>query len=369
MKVPFLPLAEINQRHRRAFVEALEEVLASGWFIQGNHVKAFEKEFAAYCGCRHCVGVASGLDALVLILRAYKELGRLKDGDEVIVPANTYIASILAISENGLTPVPVEPDLESFLIDSARVRAAITSKTKAIMPVHLYGQACDMSSLREIAAGNDLLLIEDSAQAHGAVYQGRRVGSLGHASGFSFYPGKNLGALGDGGAVTTDDDQLASAVRMIANYGSGKKYVNTYKGVNSRLDELQAAFLSIKLKELDRDNDRRRTVSLRYRREILNPRVKLPGAADERAHVWHLFVVRVAEREHFRSYLESVGVQTLIHYPIPPHQQAAYREWNGRRYPITERIHAEATSLPMSPILEDEQMAHLIQVVNAYERP
>jgi dTDP-4-amino-4,6-dideoxygalactose transaminase len=366
LKVPFLPLAEINGLHRPALLEALEGVLDSGWFIQGRHVGLFEEEFASFCGSRHCIGVASGLDALILILSAYGEIGRLKSGDEVIVPANTYIASILAVSKSGLVPVPVEPDPRTFLIDPERVAGAITSRTRAIMPVHLYGQACDMTRLGDIAARHDLLVVEDSAQSHGAVWNGKRAGSLGHASGFSFYPGKNLGALGDGGAVTTDDDELAEAVRCLANYGSARKYVNRYKGFNSRLDELQAAFLSIKLRALDEDNARRRAVSLRYRSEIVNPRVTLPSAADELAHVWHLFVVRTADRDRFRASLEGAGVQTLIHYPIPPHKQEAYREWNGRTYPITERIHEEVTSLPMSPVLTEDQVSHVIAVLNAY---
>lgn len=366
--VPFNSLEDITESFEPDLTNAILRVVKSGWYLLGNEVKAFESAYAEYCGVKHCIGVANGLDALILIMRAYKELGFLQDGDEVIVPANTYIASILAVSANNLVPVPVEPRLDTYLIDPDLIEKAITQKTKAIMPVHLYGQLCDMDRIQAIAEKYNLLVIEDSAQSHGAMRNGKRAGALGNASGFSFYPGKNLGALGDAGAVTTNDDQLAEAVRQLANYGSEKKYVFKYKGVNSRLDELQAAVLSVKLKRLDADNQRRREIAQRYCNGIKNPFVELPEGISDSSHVVHLFVIRSPYRDELAQHLERDGVQTLIHYPIAPHKQAAYKEWNERSYPITEKIHREVLSLPMYPVLSDEQVEQVIRAVNAFKR-
>ena len=366
--VPFNSLEDVTESFEPDLTDAILRVVKSGWYLLGNEVKAFETAFAEYCGVKHCIGVANGLDALILIMRAYKELGFLHDGDEVIVPANTYIASILAVSANNLVPVPVEPRLDTYLIDPDLIEKVITQKTKAIMPVHLYGQLCDMDRIQAIAEKYNLLVIEDSAQSHGAMRNGKRAGALGNASGFSFYPGKNLGALGDAGAVTTNDDQLAEAVRQLANYGSEKKYVFKYKGVNSRLDELQAAVLSVKLKRLDADNQRRREIAQRYCNGIKNPFVELPEGISDSSHIVHLFVIRSPYRDELAQHLERNGVQTLIHYPIAPHKQAAYKEWNDRSYPITEKIHREVLSLPMYSVLNDEQVEQVIRAVNAFKR-
>jgi dTDP-4-amino-4,6-dideoxygalactose transaminase len=364
----FLDLQEINNRHRPQLMQALEEVLDSGWFIMGNKLKQFEAEFAAYCGAAHCIGVANGLDALILILEGYKALGLMAEGDEVIVPGNTYIATILAISKAGMRPVLCEPDPETFLIDPNRIEGHITPRTKAIMPVHLYGQLCDMDAINAVAARRGLKVIEDSAQSHGAILAGRRSGALGDASGFSFYPGKNLGALGDAGAITTDDAALAQTLMALRNYGSHKKYYNTYKGVNSRLDELQAAFLSIKLKALDADNGQRRVIANYYNEHIHNAAVQLPRIpADAERHVWHLYVVRVKSRESFAAYLEAAGIQTVIHYPVPPTQQVAYEELAGLQLPLTEAIHREVISLPISNVMSMEDAVRVADVVNRYQ--
>lgn len=365
--IKFLDLLTINKQRENELTNAFKEVLDSGWYIQGAQLKLFEKEYAAYCGVKHCIGVANGLDALILILRAYKQIGRLADGDEVIVPANTYIASILAISENGLTPVLVEPDINTFNLNPSLVRAQITAKTKAILTVHLYGQLSDVESLEEIAEEHGLLLIEDAAQSQGASMKGRIAGSFGHAAGHSFYPGKNLGALGDAGAVTTNDDELAGTIRAIGNYGSDKKYYNEYKGVNSRLDELQAAFLRVKLKYLDADNNNRRQIAKRYINDIKNQMLKLPHVAIEEAHVWHLFVIRCENRQHLQEYLIQEGVQTVIHYPLPPHKQQAYAEFNNLSFPISELIHNEVISIPISPVMSGDEINKVIQVLNAYK--
>lgn len=360
--IKFLDLHKINEQYRGELDSAIERVLDSGWYLLGKENKVFEENFATYCGTKHCIGVANGLDALNLIIKAYG----FGEGDEIIVPANTYIASILAITQNGCTPVLVEPDIETYNIDIRLIEEKITPKTKAIMVVHLYGQAVETEKVWELAKKYDLKVIEDSAQGHGAFYKGKRTGNLGDASGFSFYPGKNLGCLGDGGAVTTNDDELADKLRTIANYGSKVKYHNLYKGVNSRLDELQAAVLDVKLKYLDKENSKRREIATYYRENIKNPSVILPKAHDEKAHVWHVFVVRVSDREHFLEYLTKNEIQTIIHYPIPPHKQLAYTEMEGLSLPVTEKIHAEVISLPISPVMEDAEVKRVVEVVNAY---
>jgi len=364
--IPFLDLKAVNQQYREDLIRAFTKVLDSGWYIQGSEVKAFEQEFADYCGVEHCIGVANGLDALILIFRAYLEMGILKEGDEVIVPANTYIASILAISENRLKPVLVEPDAKTYNLDPALVKQAITEKTKAILAVHLYGQLADMPALKTIAEQHDLLLIEDSAQSHGAQLNGIKAGAWGDASGFSFYPGKNLGALGDGGAVTTSNDELAQTIRALGNYGSHKKYENIYKGMNSRLDEMQAALLRVKLRGLGQELDHRRKVARCYLKGIKNEKIILPECADEQSHVWHLFIIRCENRDELQSYLTKHGVQTLIHYPIPPHKQSAYAEWNQETFPITERIHREVLSLPMSPVLPFNAVEAVAGMISEY---
>jgi dTDP-4-amino-4,6-dideoxygalactose transaminase len=363
--IPFLDLKAVNLRYAAELEEAFSRVLKSGWYIQGQEVKDFEKEFAAYCGTEHCIGVGNGLDALILILRAYKELGVLKEGDEVIVPANTFIASILAITESRLVPVLVEPDIKTYNIDAAGIEKKITSKTKAIMPVHLYGQAADMHGISKLAAKHGLLVIEDSAQAHGAYEGNSRVGNLGNVSGFSFYPGKNLGALGDAGAITTNNAELAGVIRALGCYGSHKKYEHLYKGVNSRLDEVQAALLRVKLRHLDEETVERRKAANFYLSRIKNKKITLPFVRDEKAHVWHLFVIRSENRNELQAQLAAKGVQTLIHYPKAPHQQQAYAEWKDMSLPITERIHAEVLSLPLWPGMPDEALENVIEAVNA----
>lgn len=365
--IKFLDLYQINQNHKQELLAAFERVLNSGWYIMGNELKEFESEFATYTGSKHCIGVANGLDALVLIIRAYKELGIFKDGDEIIVPSNTYIASILAISANNLVPVLVEPDLVSYNIDPTRVEVAITSKTVAILPVHLYGQLCDMKTIIKIASAHSLKVIEDCAQAHGATDAlGKMAGNFGDAAGFSFYPGKNLGALGDAGAITTNDDELANTVKALLNYGSHIKYQNKFKGVNSRLDELQAALLSVKLKTLDKETDIKRQIANRYLTEVNNPKITLPTVEVQSAHVWHVFVVRTQNREHFQQYLTLNNIQTVIHYPIPPHKQDAYKELNRLKFPISETIHKEVISLPLSPVINSIDVGHIINILNAY---
>jgi len=371
--IPFLDLKEINAQYIDELKEACVKVIDSGWYIQGKEHQAFEEEFAEYCGTKYAIGVANGLDALILILRAYKKLGFLCDEDEVIVPSNTYIASILAISENNLTPVLVEPDINAYLIDPDKIENKITSKTKAIMPVHLYGQTCQMDKINEIAKKYNLKVIEDSAQAHGAYSGNKKTGNLGDASGFSFYPGKNLGALGDGGAVTTNDGKLANTIRALGNYGSHKKYENLYKGVNSRLDEMQAAMLRVKLKYIDNEIEKRREIASYYIKNIKNPNIILPiqdstlNIQNYKNHVWHLFVIRTDKRDKLQKYLMDNGIQTLIHYPIPPHKQEAYREWNNKSYPISEQIHKEVLSLPISGVQSLEDTKKIVQVINAYK--
>lgn len=361
--IKFLDLHKINERFRTQIDARLKEVLDSGWYIHGKQDELFEENFAKYIGTKHCIAVANGLDALNLIIKAYG----FGAGDEIIVPANTYIASILAISENNCTPVLVEPSLKTYNIDPDLIEAKITPHTKAIMVVHLYGQVVQMEKIWQIAKKHNLKIIEDSAQAHGAIYQGKRAGNLGDVAGFSFYPGKNLGCLGDGGAVTTNNDVLAAKIRAIANYGSDKKYHHIYKGINSRLDEFQAALLDIKLPFLDDDNKRRREIAKYYRENIKNPLIILPQVYAEEAHVWHIFAVRTTERERLQKYLEQNNIQTNIHYPTPPHKQGAYKEWQNQTYPISEEIHATELSLPISPVLTDEEVKKVVEVVNAWK--
>ena len=366
--IKFLDLQQINDAHRAGFHQALDAVLDSGWFIMGGALQRFEQEYAAFCGARHCIGVGNGLDALILIQDAYREMGVMQKGDEVLVPGNTYIASILAISRAGLKPVLVEPDETTFLIDPAAAERHITPRTKAILPVHLYGRLCDMEGLRALAGKHGLKIIEDAAQSHGASANGVRCGALGDAAGFSFYPGKNLGALGDAGAITTNDDTLAEVLRALRNYGSHQKYYNRYKGYNSRLDELQAAFLSVKLPALDADNEHRRKIAAFYDNSISNPLVSLPRMPEEAArHVWHLYVVRVKERDRFAEYMKERGIQTVIHYPVPPTQQEAYRELSGLSLPLTEAIHREVTSLPISNVMTEDEAAQVAKAVNSFQ--
>ncbi|GAB1233418.1 DegT/DnrJ/EryC1/StrS family aminotransferase [Ferrigenium sp. UT4] len=369
--IPFLDLKGINAQYRDALIQAATNVIDSGWYIQGRELHAFEREFSDYCGTRHCVGVANGLDALTLTLRAWKTLGKLKEGDEVIVPANTYIASILAITENQLKPALVEPDAATYNLCPIKAAAAITPKTRAIVAVHLYGQLAPMPEIMALADQHQLLVLEDSAQAHGAEINGKKAGNWGHASGFSFYPGKNLGALGDAGAVTTNNEELARTIRALGNYGSHKKYENLYQGVNSRLDEMQAALLRVKLKHLDAETARRKEIALAYAKGIHNPVIQQPIAAENTpetlgSHVFHLYVVRTEEREALQAHLGAAGVQTLIHYPIPPHQQQAYRNWNKEHHPLTETIHKQVLSLPISPVMSHEQVNAVIEACNAF---
>jgi dTDP-4-amino-4,6-dideoxygalactose transaminase len=364
--IPFLDLKKLNEQYRPEFEQAIGQVLDSGWYILGSQNEAFEKEFASYCGTRHCIGVANGLDALILILEAYKELGKLKEGDEVLVPSNTYIASILAISKARLKPVLVEPDPQTFLLTAEGVKEKIGPATKAIMPVHLYGQLCPMQEINALAAQHGLLVIEDSAQSHGAVQNGKRSGNLGHASGFSFYPGKNLGALGDGGAVTTNDDELATTLKALRNCGSHKKYHHLYKSINSRLDELQAALLRVKLRHLEEATEKRRAVADYYLGHIRNEKIVLPTVVEPQGHVWHLFVVKTEERDRFQTYLQDNGVQTVIHYPIPPHKQEAYSEWKDLSFPVSEALHSQVISLPISDVMTKSEIGEVVRIVNQF---
>ena len=361
--IPFLDLRRINERDRADLIAAFTRVLDSGWYVLGKEVAAFEEEFATYCGVRHVVGVGNGLEALSLVLRAWRELGRLAAGDEVLVPANTYIASILAITDNDLVPVPVEPD-SIFNLDPRRLEAHVTPRTRAMLPVHLYGQTADMTGINEVADRFGLLVLEDCAQAQGARHRGRRAGALGHAAGFSFFPSKNLGALGDAGAVATDDASLAEAVRALRNYGSQRKYENLYKGVNSRLDEVQAALLRCKLTRLDEDNQARAMVAGKYLAGIRHPDIALPAVLPGNEPVWHVFVVRTPKRDALQAHLKAKGIDTLIHYPIPPHKQQAYAEWAGRSYPVTEDIHRTILSLPVSPVMDADAVDAVIAACN-----
>lgn len=364
--IKFLDLKKLNEPYEIAFQDKLKLVLENGWYILGNEVKAYETNFANYCGTKHCIGVGNGFDALVLIFKAYIQLGKLQKGDEVIVPANTYIASILAILQADLVPVLVEPKLDTYNINPDLILEKITSKTKAILAVHLYGQLAKMNQINEIAIQNNLIVVEDAAQAHGAILDSKRSGNLSNAAAFSFYPGKNLGSLGDGGAVTTNDSELAKTIKSLRNFGSEEKYKNEYIGINSRLDELQAAFLSVKLPNLDTENNIRKAIAKSYISGIKNEKITLPFWDLSDNHVFHLFVIRTEKRGELQKYLLKNGIETMIHYPIPPHQQKAYKFWNDLSFPITEKIHNEVLSLPMSPVLNDDEVGFVIEILNKY---
>ena len=360
--IPFLSLKDVNNRFRTEIDARIKTILDKGWYLQGDENETFAKNFASYCGVKGAVGVANGLDALNLIIKAYG----FGPGDEIIVPANTFIATVLAISENGCTPVLVEPDIETYCIDPEKIEAAITPRTKAVMVVHLYGQVVPMEKIWELQKKYGFKIIEDAAQAHGAIYNGRRTGNLGDAAAFSFYPGKNLGALGDAGGVVSNDLELIDKVKALGNYGSDRKYHHIYKGVNSRLDEIHAAVLDVKLKYLDADNARRRQIAKYYRENIKNPRIILPNIYDKMAHVWHLFVVRCDNRDALAHHLEENGIQTNIHYPTPPHLQGAYGELMDCSYPITEKIHREVLSLPISPVMTQNEVEKVEELINGW---
>ena len=361
--IKFLDLHKINEQYREEIDKRIKNVLDSGWYLLGKEDENFEQNFAEHCGTKYCVSCGNGLDALTLIIKAYG----FGAGDEIIVPANTYIASILAISYNGCTPVLVEPDINTYNINPDLIEEKITEKTKVIMVVHLYGQAVEMEKVWALAKKYNLKIIEDSAQAHGAVYQGQHTGNLGDASGFSFYPGKNLGCLGDGGAVTTNDKELADKIRALRNYGSNVKYHNIYQGVNSRLDEIQAAILDVKLPYLDKDNQKRREIANYYLENIKNEKIITPLCpADEKSHVWHVFALRTEKRDEFQQYLKENEIQTLIHYPIPPHKQPCYKEWNNLSFPITEEIHNTIISIPISPVMTDYETQKVADVINQW---
>lgn len=358
--IKFLDLHKVNLPYQADFQEKMQQLLDKGWFVLGDEVQTFEQQFARYTQSKYCIGVGNGLDAMVLIFKAYIELGLLQKGDEIIVPANTYIASILAVLQADLTPVLVEPDPETFNLNPNEIEAKITAKTRGILVVHLYGQLADMEAIATIGSQQNLLIIEDAAQAHGLPFFGS------HARAFSFYPGKNLGALGDAGCITTDDSDLAKVLFALRNYGSEQKYYNEYLGVNSRLDELQAAFLNVKLPHLDEENAVRKSIAKRYLTEIQNPKIHLPKCDDFEKHVFHLFVIRTANRAELQEYLKQNGVETLIHYPVPPHQQKALSAWQSLSFPITEAIHREVLSLPMSPVLTESEVDYIIQILNQY---
>lgn len=365
--IDYLDLQKVNAAHGDEISEAVQRVVKSGRYLQGTENAAFEREYAEFTGTRFAIGCGNGLDALKLILRAYIECGRLNPGDEVIVPANTYIASILAVSECGLIPVLVEPDSATLQLDYKEAERAVSPRTKAMMIVHLYGRCAYNEDIAAVCKANGLLLIEDNAQAHGCKYSGRRTGSLGDAAAHSFYPGKNLGALGDGGAVTTNDSRLADMVRALGNYGSVRKYVFDYIGMNSRLDEIQASVLRAKLPHLDADNSARKVIARRYLDEIKNPLIELPVVEDFDAHVFHVFTVFSDRRDDLQKYLAGNGVQTLIHYPIPPHHQKCYPQWNSMKFPITEKIHLRELSLPMSPVMNESDVTKVIELVNSWK--
>lgn len=365
--IHFLELKKSNTPYRREVIDAITEVIDSGWYILGEKVKIFEKEIANYCGVEHAIGVGNGLDALTLIIRGYKEMGIFHENDEILVPANTYIASILSITENRLRPILVEPDIYTYNIDVNLIKDKITPRTKAILVVHLYGRVGYTHEIRAMAEEHGLKIIEDAAQSAGAKYNGVVTGGLGDASGMSLYPSKNLGAIGDAGVVTTDDGKLADVVRALRNYGSFEKYHNIYQGVNSRLDEIQAVVLSVKLKYLDEENNRRRDIARRYLGEINNKKLVLPhDTQDRESHVWHLFTVRTGKRKEFGDYLSDMGIETMIHYPVPPHKQPAYSSWNNESYPITEEIHRTIISLPLYPAILDNEVARIIDACNSY---
>lgn len=361
--IKFLDLYKVNERFREEIDLRIKKVIDSGWYVLGEEVKQFENAYAKFCGTKFAIGVANGLDALSLIIKAYG----FKDGDEIIVPANTYIASILAITQNGCTPVLVEPDINTYNINPNLIEEKITSKTKAIMVVHLYGQAVQMQKIWDLAKKYNLKVIEDSAQAHGSIYKDKRTGNLGDAAGFSFYPGKNLGCMGDGGCITTNDEVLAKKIQALRNYGSHIKYNNIYQGVNSRLDEIQAAVLNVKLKYLDEDNEKRRQIAKYYMENIKNSSIVMPQISDEKSHVWHIFAVRTKNRNKLQEYLKENDIQTLIHYPIAPHKQECFKSWNNLSFPITEEIHNTILSLPISPVMEEKEVENIVEAVNQYK--
>ncbi|WP_310586280.1 DegT/DnrJ/EryC1/StrS family aminotransferase [Emticicia sp. C21] len=360
--IPFLDLKLINREYEKTINEVLAKKVSSGWYILGEEVTNFEKSFAEYCETKYCIGVANGLDALVLLLKA----SGFPPGSEVLVPSNTYIASILAISIAGLAPVLVEPDINTYLIDPKKIEEKITPNTKAILVVHLYGKCCEMEPINKIAQKNNLKVFEDAAQSHGALYQNKKAGNLSDGAGFSFYPTKNLGAMGDAGAITTNDDNLASRIRALRNYGSGEKYIFDDQGINSRLDEMQAAILSVKLPNLDKENNIRQSIADRYLTEIRNPAISLPFAETVEEDVWHLFVVRTKDRGKFREFLMQNKIGSDIHYPVAPHKQLAYKEWNTESYPISEKIHQEVLSLPLNTTLTEEEVSYIIEKINQY---
>jgi dTDP-4-amino-4,6-dideoxygalactose transaminase len=364
--IKFLDLHKINESYEALFQDKLKLVLDKGWYILGNEVEQFENHFADYCGTKFCIGVGNGLDALTLIFKAYIELGKLQKGDEIIVPANTYIASVLAIMQADLVPVLVEPDEKTFNLNANLLVEKITSKTKAILVVHLYGQLAEMEKINYLANEHGLLVIEDAAQAHGAKLKDKKAGNLSDAAGFSFYPSKNLGALGDGGAITTNDSELAKILFLLRNYGSEVKYYNDFIGVNSRLDELQAAFLNVKLPHLDAGNAKRVAIAKRYLNEITNDKIILPFFDNSQNHVFHLFVIRTKNRNELQQYLKDNGIQTQIHYPIPPHNQKALTHLNHLTFPLTEQIHDEVLSLPMSPVMSEVEVDFVIKIVNQW---
>ena len=362
--IRFLDLKEINQSYQPELDEAIQRVVHTGWYLQGEELKAFEKEYAEFVGSSYCVGVANGLDALRLIFKAYLELGALKEGDEIIVPANTFIASILAITDNRLVPILVEPDIHTFNLDPFRIEEKMTTRTKGILLVHLYGQNAMHAEIQRLVEKHKLFLIEDNAQAIGARHNSVRTGAVGHATGHSFYPGKNLGALGDGGAVTTSDETLAKTIRALGNYGSHQKYVHQWQGMNSRLDEIQAGVLLVKLKRLDGDNECRRKIANYYLQNIHHPKIELPVVVSD--HVWHLFVIQCEDRDALQKHLANHDIQTLIHYPIPPHQQNAYPEWNKLSFPITEKIHNRVLSLPISQVMKESEAQQVVAAINNF---
>lgn len=364
--INYLSLQKVTALHESEITTAVNQVLHSGWYLQGEHIALFEKNYAQYTGTKYCVTCGNGLDALCLILRAYIELGLLKEGDEVIVPANTYIATILSITENHLIPILVEPDINTLEIDEQLIEQAITPRTRAIMLVHLYGRCAYTAFIGDICKRHNLLLLEDNAQAHGCHFGDNRTGSLGHAAAHSFYPGKNLGALGDAGAVTTDNEQLAQTIRSLANYGSTRKYEFSLKGKNSRMDEIHAAVLNVKLPYLDKENQRRKQIAKAYLEGINNPQITLIKDND-RDNVYHIFPILSPSRNRLQQYLKDNGIETMIHYPIPPHQQEAYKEWNEQHYPITEFIHQQELSLPCNPTMTDEEVYQIIDSINMYQ--
>ena len=367
MRIPFLDLKQINKKYEDDILKKFKNVLNSGWYINGEEVRCFEKEFANFCGTKYCTAVGNGLDALKLIIRGYIVLGEMKEHDEIIVPSNTYIASILSITENRLNPVLVEPEIGTYLINPNEIEKKITKKTKAIMVVHLYGQACNMEKIIHLANKYDLKIIEDSAQSHGSKFKNKLCGNLGHASAFSFYPGKNLGALGDAGAITTNDQLLNETVKTLSNYGSNVKYENKFKGVNSRMDEVQAGILRIKLKYLYKEISARQNIANNYLCNMINSDIEFPFVQENSTHVWHLFVIRTKNRENLQNHLLKNGIETLIHYPIAPHKQLAFKDWNDDSYPISEKIHKEVISLPMGSFLNDQNQKKIIKTINNYQ--